>query len=229
MKQDTQNSSLCAEYSRKTYNEIAARSVQSHPPRTQESLLVSSTEYLIKLAKMAVFIISATLTLTSRRNLKSGRKTLQNICSSFVGFVSLGSLVMAAIPGSRFSLELVMCGIASSIQCWVMCWNLSVCERDLRDTTDLRNDEEVLVRGACEERQAGFTKWNKCCHWMLFASRTSSWVFTLSVLSTWWSFSLHWTIMISLALNIGISMGLGLITFLKSGSLSRLEREKKNV
>jgi hypothetical protein len=148
--------------------------------------------------------------------MKTGRKTLQNLCSSFLGFVFVIALAAAAIPGGFFSKELILCGIASSLQCWAMCWNLSVCERDLMDPNDLRNDEEVVAKGLYEQKSSMGGMWIFLCQWLLLASRLSSWVFTASILCTWWSISMHWTVWISISANVIISIILGLATLWKS-------------
>jgi len=122
-----------------------------------------------------------------------------------------------------------MCGVVSSLQCWTMCWSLSICERDFEDRGDLRNDEEVRLIGRDEaERQQRSSGWSHFCRWLFLASRISSWVFTVAVLVTLWDLSLHWTIIVSLAANMGISVVLGVVTFWKHWGFKREGRKKKD-
>jgi hypothetical protein len=184
---------------------------------------------LARLGSMLVFILSSRMTWTSKHTIREGRRTTQNICSSLLGFVFILALVSAVCSVGYFSREFLMCGFASSLQCWVMCWNLSLCERDLGDAKDLRNDMEVLAgtKGAIEKRDHG--RWSTLSKQLHLASRLSSWLFTSSILCTWWDISLHWTINISLSMNVGISLTLGLMTWRRGRVSSKQVPEKKTI
>jgi hypothetical protein len=186
---------------------------------------------LARLGTTVVFILSSYVTWSSKYTMRAGRRTTQNICSSFFGFVFLFSLVSGGCSVGYFSVELLVCGIASSMQCWIMCWNLSFCEKDWSDARDLRNDEEVLMglEGVMEKetKEWEYRRWTTLSKRLHLISRLSSWLFTSSILCTWWDIGLHWTITISLTTNVGISLTLGLMTWRRRRISAKQEQERK--
>lgn len=125
-----------------------------------------------------------------------------------------------------------MCGIAGNLQFWVICWNPSVCGRDLNGLGDLRNDEEVLVGWSYEmekrRKDGKYARGMMLSKWLHLVSSLMSWLFTSSILCTLWNIELYWTMMILLTMNLVISLIVGLTTWWRSRASSKQARARNS-